>query len=206
MKMRNAYTEEIIDLKPERVEVLSYVSPREKKVMLAVALLLAITTMLLSHREVELRQPKPLLNEIFIEKHRTTDADIRSIQLGGHIPVKGHLRASMNDTLASLQATMDETSKTMEKQKAIHNAEAALYKTHLGDTSISDAERRRLLLKAGLTPSKREDTPPLIKEKHNVDGLELSHSIAKELIRDEVEGFILKIKLATRIGEYLFED
>lgn len=205
--MKNTPTEQIIDVTPEKVEIVTYVSPKQKLAMLAVASLLIMIAYYLSHVSITLYSQNEIINKVFYKKTVSTEITTKPLQPGDIIPVKGYLTSSVDNTLAELQNSIDKTSKALQKQQALHNVETELYKSHFGSkSSLSSQESRELLLKAGFKPNKKKIVPPVSSKEKSADGLELSHTIAKELIRDEVEGFLLKVKLATKIGEYLVED
>jgi hypothetical protein len=202
--MKNTPTEQIIDVTPEKVEIVEYVSANQKLVMLALALFLVTTAYFISQSPIKPYSSTEMIKPVFSKKVKHTPISQENLKLGDIIIVKGYLKSSVDNTLKSLQDSMDETRKILEKQRAMHDVKNALYKNHFGgDKSLSQEESRELLLKAGFKPAKTQPIIPESKQEKPEDGLKLSHSIAKELIRDEVEGFLLKVKLATQIGEYI---
>jgi hypothetical protein len=203
--MKNT-TEQIIDVTPERVDIVSHVSPKEKVIMLVVACALIALAYTASRLPSALYTNTTVITPAVTKQISYRKLDGKSIRVGDTLPVKGYLKSSVDNSLTALKNSMEQTSKTIEKQKALHSVEAAFYKSHFQNEPLSPQESRKLLLKAGFKPQEPQVVAAKQAKESHKDGVAFSHGIAKELIRDEVEGFFLKVKLATQVGEYLLSD
>lgn len=201
--------ETIIDITPEKVEITGFISGRQKIAMLLFACLLIVAAYSISNKmNIKPYVSNNTINKIFIKNSYDKNPTPQTqISLGEKIPVKGYLSSSVNNTLITMQHNMDKISKSLDKQQAINIITHELYKSSNGNKSLSKEESRELLLRAGFAPPQEKQVVklPKLKKIDPKEGIELTKGIAKELIRDEVQGFMLKVKLATQVGEYLFE-
>ncbi|MBI1363375.1 MAG: hypothetical protein GC134_05270 [Proteobacteria bacterium] len=120
-------------------------------------------------------------------------------------PYAGANKASQ-DLTASMdraQKQLDEMNQRLERQMVLNEEQFQKYKRRLTEDGydLSDEETRQMLLKAGYRP------PPKQEEAVHGRTMEETATFAKslvgELVADEVEGFLKRADMITRVGIFL---
>lgn len=124
-------------------------------------------------------------------------------------PYTGANDASKNltETMAKTERKIDEFNQRLERQMVLNEEQFQKYKRRLTDQGyeLNDAEARQLLLRAGYRPP-QEKTQVASNSRSVEETATFAKSLIGEFVADEVESFLKRADMITRVGVFLAGD
>ncbi|MFT7144313.1 MAG: hypothetical protein ACI9TY_001389 [Alphaproteobacteria bacterium] len=108
----------------------------------------------------------------------------------------------------ALEESVTKMGQIVNNRKALVEMETALRKQKAGEGGIvSDAQARDMLLRAGYQPAQIDEKQMTsYKQKYaGVEGdVDFARDVAGDIVQEEVESFVHKMKLISSVGEYIY--
>lgn len=107
----------------------------------------------------------------------------------------------------ALEESMAKMGEIVNNRKALVEVETALRKQSSLSDSMSDKQARDLLIRAGYQPS-QINAKQMASFKKNYKGVsgdvDFARDVAGDIVQEEVESFVHKMKLISNVGEYIY--